>query len=234
MSAPRRVILFVEGEGDRDAAPILVKKLFDEIGAWSHLYLDDAPFVVGHVAGLTKDNGKEWLRFLKAAQKKKNLGAVLVLLDGDEESIRNEKFCARKFAVRLADWARSVGAGKMFSVACVFARQEFESWLIACAEELAGKLLPDGREGIVAGTRPPPGDLDQSPRNAKGWLGKNIPRGYKEITDQELMTRLLIDHLESPRLQEMRSFRRLRKAVHELSEAIKIESHIATPFSPQA
>src|SRR5260370_24951029 len=183
MSAPRRIILFVEGEGDRDAAPILVKKLLDEIAAWSHVYLDDAPFVVGHVAGLTKDNGKEWLRFLKAAQKKRNLGAILLLLDGEDESIRNEKFCAGKFATRLADWARSVGAGTFFSVACVFARQEFESWVIACAEELAGKPLPDGREGIAAGTKPPESDLEQSPRNAKGWLGKRLPRGYKESVD---------------------------------------------------
>jgi Domain of unknown function (DUF4276) len=208
MSAPRRVILFVEGEGDRDAAPILVRKLLDEIAAWSHLYLDDAPFVVGHVAGLTKHNGKEWLRFLNAARKKKNLGAVLLILDGEDEPIRKEEFCTGKFAARLAGWARNVGAGTLFSVACVFARQEYESWVIACAEELAGKRLPDGREGIIAGTKPPENDVEKSPRNAKGWLGRNIPGGYKASTDQELLTRLMLDHLKAPRLREMRSFRR--------------------------
>src|SRR5262249_16233305 len=135
--------------------------------------------------------------------------------------------------IRLAEWAKITGAGKLFSVACVFARQEFESWVIACAEELAGKKLPDGRDGIVPGTKTPKNDLEQSPRNAKGCLNKKIPGGYKESTDQELLTRLMVDQLASPRLIEMRSFRRLRNAVNQLSEAIKNGKHMVSPFQSE-
>jgi hypothetical protein len=167
MPAPRRLVLFVEGEGDADAVPLLVKQLLTELQAWAHIALDkDKPFVVGSVGDLTKDNGKKWLRLLRAAQKKSNLGAVLLLLDGDILSVRKEAFCAARFAQRLANWSRMVGGGSLFSVACVFARAEFESWIIACAERIAGKRLADGRDGLEAGTRPPDGDLEIAPRGA--------------------------------------------------------------------
>src|SRR5687768_16602706 len=113
MKPPQRVVLFVEGEGDRDALPLLVTKLFDDISARNHLFLDGTPWVVGHVAGLTKDNGKEWIRLLNAASRAKNIGAVLLLLDGEDQSIRKESFCAGLFARRMAQSAKSAGAGKL-------------------------------------------------------------------------------------------------------------------------
>jgi hypothetical protein len=113
MPAPSRLVLFVEGEGDRQAIPALVKRLLTESDAWSHLFLDDKPFVVGNAADLTKDNGKDWLRLLNAARKRPNLGAVLLIQDGDLGRIRREDFCAARFGARLSDWARATGAGKL-------------------------------------------------------------------------------------------------------------------------
>jgi len=176
----------------RAGPALLVKQLLTELQAWAHIALDkDKPFVVGSVGDLTKDNGKKWLRLLRAAQKKSNLGAVLLLLDGDILSVRKEAFCAARFAQRLANWSRMVGGGSLFSVACVFARAEFESWIIACAERIAGKRLADGRDGLEAGTRPPNGDLEIAPRGAKRWLAGRAAGGYKETVDQALFTRLI-------------------------------------------
>src|SRR5260370_2119272 len=132
MAAPKRVVLFVEGEGDRDAVPVLVKQLLTGIGAWQHLFLDDKPFVVGNVAELTKADGKEWVRYLHAGAKRPTLGAILLIQDGDLGRIRGEEFCAAGFAARFSECAKTAGAGIGFSVATVFACQEYESWTLDC------------------------------------------------------------------------------------------------------
>jgi hypothetical protein len=76
-------VLFVEGEGDVAAAPVLVRHLLTELGAWDCLLLDPDPFRVGAVTNLVGRNEPKWVRWLGAAGKRKNFGAVLVLMDGD-------------------------------------------------------------------------------------------------------------------------------------------------------
>jgi hypothetical protein len=229
MASPRRLVLFVEGEGDKTAVPILIKKLLTDLEGWSELFLDPAPFVVGSAADLTSNDGKEWLRLLNAARKRPNLGAILVLQDGDLRRIRGEDFCAGRFAARLAQAARKVGAGSLFSVASVFACQEYESWMIGCVERLAGLNLPDGRPGIRAGVKAPSGDLESAPRDAKGWLDQHIEAGYKPTRDQGAFTALLVNHLPSLRERNPRSFRRLENALRQLLEAVRTDNHVATP-----
>jgi hypothetical protein len=232
MASPSRLVLFVEGEGDRDAAPILLKRLLTDIEAWAHLILDDRPpFLVGNAADLTKDNGRQWVRLLSAARKRPNLGAVLLIQDGDLGRIRREEFCAAQFGARLSAWARSAGAGKLFSVASVFACQEYESWLLGCADILAGLPLPDGRPGLNSGTRGPEGDLERSPRDAKRWLDQHMEAGYKPSRDQALLTRLMVDHLDALRGRGMRSFQRLETALQQLVTAVRTGAHVVTPES---
>lgn len=55
MPAPKRLTLFVEGQADRLAASVLVKRLLSERDAppWDAIVLDDdPPFVVGNLSGL--------------------------------------------------------------------------------------------------------------------------------------------------------------------------------------
>jgi hypothetical protein len=229
MASPKRLVLFVEGEGDRGAVPILVKRLLTELGGWSDLFLDPQPFVVGNVADLTAHEGSEWVRFLGAARSRPKLGAVLLLQDGDLGRIRGEEFCAAAFGSRLAEWARTAGAGTLFSVSTVFACQEYESWMLACADRLAGLQLPDGRPGIRPGTTAPGGDLEHAPRDAKGWMDQHIEAGYKPTRDQGPFTQLLTDHLDAVRARGMRSFQRLEKALSELLNAIRTGTPIVTP-----
>ncbi len=229
MAAPRRLVLFVEGQGDRDAVPILVKRLLTDVGAWSDVFLDPAPFIVGNAADLTANEGREWLRFLNAARKRPNLGAVLSVQDGDLGRIRGEEFCAARFGPRLAHLARNAGAGSVFSLAVVFPCQEYESWVLACAERLAGVKLPDGRPGIRPGTKAPSGDIEETPRDAKGWLNDRIDAGYQPTRDQGLITRLMLDHLAAIREREMRSFRRLEHALQQLVGAVRDNAHTVSP-----
>jgi Domain of unknown function (DUF4276) len=210
MASLPRLVLFVEGDGDREAVPILVRCLLTKNEGWGHLVLDSDPFVVGGIGDLTKEDAREWLRYLNAARtSRKNLGAVLLLLDGDAKSVRKEPFCAALFAARLAEWARAAGAGKVFSVACAFALLEYESWIIACAGRLSGVALPDGRDGVEAGTVPPEVDLETTLRGAKEWLDRHMKQGYKPTRDQAAMTQLMINHLDAIQDRGMRSFRRL-------------------------
>lgn len=234
MTAPRRLVLFVEGEGDRIAVPVLVKRLLTDLEGWSDLFLDPHPFVVGNAAQLTRDGGKDWLRLLQSAQKRPKLGAVLLVQDGDLVRIRGEEFCPVRFARRLGAQARTVGAGTTFSVATVFARQEYESWVLPCVDCLAGVPLPDGRPGIRAGVTAPEGDLEEAPRDAKRWLDSQMDGGYKETRDQEPLTQLMIHHLDVIRSRSLRSFRRLENALTQILAGLRSGTHTVTPAEPPA
>ena len=118
----RRLILFVEGEGEADAVPTLVRRLLTEQGDWYDILLDDSPFHVGEVNKLVKDDFREWTRKLRAGLKRRNVGGVLLILDGDVGKVGDNEFCAATVAKSLAGAAIHVGAGEKFSVAVVFCK----------------------------------------------------------------------------------------------------------------
>jgi len=135
----KKIVLFVEGEGEADAAPLLLKKIISEnSAAWSSVSLDPTPFRVGQVNRLMKNGNLQ--KKLKAALLRGNVGAVIVLLDGDVK-VDGKPLCAAKVGVEMAKLALETGAGSTFSVAVVFALQEFESWLIASYETIGGNKI---------------------------------------------------------------------------------------------
>jgi Domain of unknown function (DUF4276) len=225
---PKRLVLFVEGEGEAEAAPRLVKRIISEQSGWDAVRLEPQPYRVGHLNRLRKDEFSQWLRFLAASKKGGNLGAVLLLLDGDTKR-KGQKFCAAEEALVLADKAMSAGAGTIFSVAVVFAMQEFESWFIAGFSSLLGKRLPDGRR-FLDSVQVPENDLEVSPRDAKGWLNGAIKDGYKQTRDQADIVDLV--NLQAIRDRKMRSFRRFEAAVSRLATAIRSEKPIVDPVRP--
>jgi hypothetical protein len=229
----KALMLFVEGEGDEHAVPVLVKKLLSERDAWEHVSLDEHVFRVHGVENLTGRKAANWVRFLQAAVKRRRVGGILLVLDGDRAKVVNattgdqEPFCAADVARRLATEARSAGGGSVFSVACVFARQEYESWLLAGIDSLRGKPLSDGRPGVRADVVFAAENADEVPRGAKGALSRLMINGYKPTTDQAELTRLV--SLESIRQANSRSFKRLEHAVVELCEAMRSGKQIVSP-----
>ena len=197
----KRMVLFVEGEGEADAVPKLVGRILTEQNAWDAVHLDEDTFRVGEVTNLVKDQYREWKRKLAASLKRSNVGGVLLLLDGDVKKVGGEEFCAAKVAKMLANEAKTVGGGVKCSVAVVFARQEYESWLIAGIGSLAGHALSDGRK-INSDAEAPIGDLEEAPRNAKGWLNDVVDGGYKPTRDQAALTKLV--DLEAIRRRRLR------------------------------
>lgn len=232
MASLKRLVLFVEGKGDIVSVPALIGKLLYELQVSDPVvFLDSKPLRIGGVTSLFGKKEKNWADNLQVAARRGNLGGVLLLLDGDVEAWPGKRFCARDVGRDLSRRARAAGAGSVFSVASVFACQEFESWLIAGIESLAGKKLANGRLEIPANLKAPTGgDLEQHPRDAKGWLNQYLPTGYNPPTDQEPLTRAV--DLDAIRQRNLRSFRRLESALRQLVEAIRWGKHIVTPTEP--
>lgn len=223
----KRLVLFVEGDGDALAVPVIVKRLLNELNAWDCLKLDANPFKVREVNNLVKDNFSNWHRFLRAAAKRSDIGAVLLVLDGDIRKVQGTDFCAANVARQLANEATQARGGELFSVATVFACQEFESWLIAGIESLAGKRLKDGRDGVMEGVVPPNGDLEAAPRDAKKWLREHMHASYSEVKDQLLLAEMVDVNLIRER--PMRSFIRLENALSTIVSAIRDNSPVVSP-----
>lgn len=229
---PKRLVLFVEGQGDADAVPILAKKLLGEHQPWEALFLDEAPFRVGSLAKLTGNQASNWRRWLGAALKRSNVGAFLLLLDGDSKFMKlgdddKRPFCAADAARFLAREAQSAGAGQTFSLAVVFAMREYESWFLAGIESLRGKRVGDGAAAFSSDLQAPAGDTDVQPRDAKGWLRANMPGGYKPTVHQAALTQLV--ELDAIRAKAPRSFTRFENAIAQLVEAIRSGKHVASP-----
>lgn len=222
----KRLVLLVEGEGDVEAVPALVKRLLPA-EAYSSVSLDPHPLRVGGVTHVSRRDYAEWRRFLGVALKRGNVGGCLLLLDGDAGQLHGKPFCSRDIAMRLVREAHSLGAGRAFSLAVVFACMEFESWLLAGAQSLLGKDLSGGRPGLDLETPIPTGNFELAPRDAKLWFRTYLPGGYKESVDQLPLTQL-VDPNEI-RSKGPRSFRRLENALHELVTAIRSSTPVATP-----
>lgn len=223
----KRIVLCVEGDGEVEAMPHLIKKVLAANGLSSTVCVDEVPpFRLGGFFSLSANNFTLWKNKVQAAMKRKHAGGVLLVLDSDVLADKQSSVaCPIAAARQLVQAAASVGAGTRFPLVVVFACQEFESWFISAFDKLAGKRLPDGRQ-IRTTAIDPPQNPEIAPKAAKAWLGKNMG-GYKPTRDQsELVKLLTVDDLRSG---GRRSFQRLESAVGQLAEAISTGVHIATP-----
>ena len=227
---PKRLVLFCEGQGDEGASRLLVDRLLTQLDRTRrHLFLDPDSFRIGDLTKLVNKDRKKfekkegetfWVNKLASAAKRKNVGAMLLLLDGDYDgelfhtSDGHRSFCAKDFALLLAQQAQSAGAGRNFSLAVVFARQEFESWLIAGCPEFH-EYAPKKPEEI------------EKLRGAKEWIGKHRHSFYKPTRHQAELTQTLDIH--APLLNQMRSFQRLKNAMSQLVQAVCENQPVCTP-----
>ena len=226
---PRQLFLFVEGEGDKQAAPVLLKRLLKERGAQDVLVVAPNPWLVGEFPSLSRSNFSEWRRYLDTALRKYQMEACLLLIDGDTPPSGGQPFCAMKAARELAAVAKERGAGDRFTASIVIANLEFESWLIGGASSLAGKSLRDGSGSFLADLVPPTGDIELAPRDAKGFFKKVLSCGYRPVLHQASITELV--DLDTIRQQNMRSFRRLENALDEMIDASRDNRHIVSPMT---
>ena len=159
----------VEGHGERDAVPELVRRIGRE-RAGKHVDVN-APYRVRSGSFLKFTDEFRKAVSIAALKAKERDGIVLILLDCEDD-------CPATLGPKIASEAAKV-RGDVEYLVCL-AYREFETWFMYAAASLAGEFgLPKELT--------PPADPEAT-RNAKGWFGDQMPRGYKETEHQVLMT----------------------------------------------
>jgi hypothetical protein len=217
----KRLVLLVEGDGDVQAVPSLVGRLLNQLPnrLQGQLFHDNAPMRIGGIHQITGNRRRDLARHLGNAAKRPRLGAALLILDGDADRVEDQPFCAVEVARTLAQRATAAGAGTQFSFAVVFLRQEYESLLLAVADQ-----LPDLKPGVT-----PPATPEETPRDAKGWLHKNLVDGYNPTDRQLDLTRAVKDWTP---VRLLNCFQRLEHALEELAESVATNRPVVSPQRP--
>lgn len=160
--------LIVEGHGEVQAAPLLMRRLLKELAPALH----PAVLPPHRVARGQLVKEAEFQRAIEfMARKVGEEGRILVLLDADDD-------LPCQLGPRLLDWARKHRPDRAISV--VVAVREYEAWFLAAAASLRGY------RGLPADLVTPP--APEAVRNAKGWLDRQMPDGYQETIDQPALT----------------------------------------------
>jgi hypothetical protein len=228
----KRLVLLGEGHGEVSALPVLVDKLLQEKKASDVLYLDrdvirtNPNRLVKWNKAKKQPDFSEWVARVTLAARRREVGGVLAVYDGDERRFpagSANDFCAATAAKMMAAAATQAGAGRKFSLCIVFACSEYETWLVAGAESFTGRALRDGRIILPAHVKLPSGDHEL---RGKGWLEQNCV-SYRPTRDQSALTELL--DFQFVRARKLRSFARLEHTIDQLLEAVAKDRHISTP-----
>jgi hypothetical protein len=165
-----RLASIVEGDGECEAIPVLVRRIA--------LALDPGlvPLVqpVLRVPGSRLIKQGELERTVElAARKLGGQGGILIVLDCDDG-------CPAEDAPAFLN--RAIAARRDLAISVVLAKREYEAWFLAAAESLRGQ------RGLPADLTAPADP--EAIRGAKEWLAERMPpsRGYSETSDQPALT----------------------------------------------
>lgn len=134
-----------------------------------------------------------------AKYKAANGGWVLILLDADDD-------CPVELSAVIQQKLAQVVSTE--NVVTVIANREFEAWFIAASNSLVGT------RGFALKPEMQVGDPDL-PRDAKGWIGRQMPSNYHEVSDQPAFTAKM--SMEEAWISS-RSFRHLASEFVRISE----------------
>lgn len=186
----------VEGHGDVEAFPILLRRLLERAQAWEVRVGRPIRRRRDHLA--TKDGV---MKAVELARVQGGCHAILVLFDGDDD-------CPAKLGPAVQGWA-SEAAGDVPCEVCI-AHREYEAWFLATADSLRGHRTIRAD----ATSHPSPDE----PRGAKRELERRMKRGdYKETIHQPAFSALFC---LSQAFRRSRSFRKLVKSFGSLLSAM--------------
>ena len=120
------IVPIVEGPGDKDAAPLLLRRILHErMGK----YAVDVkwPKMAKGKGGLVKDLEK----FIIHASREPGCAAIIVLLDADKD-------CPKKLGNELASKARDTAVNTPIAVVC--ANPEYENWFLVSYESFSNDV----------------------------------------------------------------------------------------------
>lgn len=163
-----RIALVVEGHGEVEAMPVLVRRIADEVGE-SGVEVS-RPIRVKRQR-IVRDDLNDLERVLRLISSDPEVGGVLIVVDADED-------CPATLGTQLRSRAEEY-VGHL-AVRAVVAKAEYEAWLLAGMSGLRGKRqIPEDAEEID--------DPEQS-QNPKALLKQLNGALYSETIDQPAMT----------------------------------------------
>lgn len=160
------IVPIVEGHGEVEAVPILIRRIFGEFRP-EQVPVINAPTRVKVGSFLQDEDYFKKYVALAGAKAAQGGGMILILLDCEDD-------CPAELGPLLWKKARSLRA----DIPCVvaLAHREFEAWFVAAVASLGGK------EGLSPESVPPP--VSESIRGAKEWLGERMSASYDPIIHQ--------------------------------------------------
>lgn len=173
-----------EGDGEKDALPALIYKLRDHLGLDLPHHQPDRHGLQRSL--LTKAQVHATCELIRG----RDCDGLLLTRDAGHDHLDYED-CPKYSAPEMASWVREIDLP--FPTAVLLFYKEYETLFVAGATHLAGKELRDSRSTPVGKTRadatahPSP----ETPRDAKGWVSKNLVEKYKPTLLQTSLTRLL-------------------------------------------
>jgi len=188
-----RIQPIVEGHGEVDAVPILLRRLGSELlsAAIEVLRPIRQPkySLLNRQETLGKATGIAANKLAAATSSSEDMNVILLLMDADEEPacILGPDLLSRLHSMR----------GDLEFI-CVVATVEFETWFVAAAASLERYLDLTGTTGLP--------ENPESSRLGKGWIQARFRGTYKETVDQPKLTASM--DLESCR-RNSRSFDKL-------------------------
>jgi hypothetical protein len=165
-----RIAIIVEGDGEIEAVPILLRRLADRCGYTGRVEVVNKLRIPA--SKLVKQGELERAVDL-SARKLDGHGGIFVLLDCEDD-------CPAILGPMLSSRARSIRPD--LPLALVLAYREYEAWFLGSASSLAGKR---GLHSQLL-DHPEP----ESPRGCKEWLTAQMPLGnaYQATEDQPALT----------------------------------------------
>lgn len=197
-----RIAIIVEGDGEIEALPILLRRLAECCGYAGQVEIVNKLRIPA--TRLVKAGELERAVEL-SARKLGGHGGIFVLLDAEDD-------CPAKLGPALATRARA--ARPDLPVAFALAYREYEAWFLGAASSLAGRRgLPDDLVDHIA---------PESPRGCKEWLSDRMAsgRGYQETDDQPAFTAIFDLDKAHTACSSFKKFRREAEALFlKLSQA---------------
>jgi len=166
-----RVAPIVEGHGEVEAVPTLIRRIAQSLGV---------PVEVLHPIRQSKQKllkpGEMEKAVELAARNLEGSGGIFVIVDADEA-------CPAELGPQLRDRVRAVRPD--LPSALVLPKYEFEAWFLAAAASLRGT------RGLDASIEPPTDP--EAIRGAKEWLSdrRTDRHGYSEPLDQPALTAVM-------------------------------------------
>jgi hypothetical protein len=167
----RYLVSVVEGHGEVEALPALIRRIADHVGFVGNLRLNPPIRVKAGSFVNDQDYFRKYVA-LAAGKAAVNNGSLLILLDCEDD-------CPATLGPALLQRARAVRANVDIFVALAY--REFETWFVTAAPSL------HGRRGLTADLNAPH-DAEQI-RDAKGWLGDRMSTSYDPVIHQLEFTR---------------------------------------------